>query len=123
MGNSEPRIGFTIEKIKEAEKEEKGVIDLGTLRNHLKRIPREKSDKAFYHHVKLLRDRRWIRGQEYVADAVQLEVPYGETFEGMGKVWDTKEKQYKYGYKLELLMNVTTTGRLKIHRMLFRSHK
>jgi len=106
-------IGFTIEKIKEAENKEKGVIDLGTLRNHLKRIPREKSDKAFYHHVKLLRDRRWIRGQEYVADAVQLEVPYGETFEGMGKVWDTKEKQYKYGYKLELLMNVTTTGRLR----------
>jgi len=31
----------------------------------------------------------------------------------MGKVWDKKEKRYKYGYKLELLMNVTTTGRLR----------
>jgi len=48
-----------------------------------------------------------------VADAVELEVPYGETFEGMGKVWKKKEKRYKYGYKLELLMNVTTTGRLR----------
>jgi len=60
-----------------------------------------------------LRDKRWIRGKEYVADAVELEVPYGETFEGMGKVWDKKEKRCKYGYKLELLMNVTTTGRLR----------
>ena len=56
-----------------------------------------------------MRDERWIRGHEYVADAVELEVPYGETFEGMGKVWKKKEKRYKYGYKLELLMNVTTT--------------
>jgi len=31
----------------------------------------------------------------------------------MGRVWDKKEKRYKYGYKLELLMNVTTTGRLR----------
>ena len=31
----------------------------------------------------------------------------------MGKVWDKKEGRYKYGYKLELLMNVTTTGRLR----------
>ena len=106
-------IGFTIERIKEAENKEKGVIDLGTLRNHLKRIPPTESDKAFYHHIALLREKRWIRGHQYVADAVQLEVPYGETFEGMGKVWDTKEKRYKYGYKLELLMNVTGTGRLR----------
>ncbi len=106
-------IGFNIEKIKKTEKEEKGVIDLGTLRNHLKKIPRSESDKAFYKHIKLLRDKRWIRGHEYVADAVELEVPYGETFEGMGRVWDRKEKRYKYGYKLELLMNVTTTGRLR----------
>jgi len=105
-------IGFNIEKIKKAEKEEKGEIDLGTLRNHLKKIPQAESDKAFYEHLKLLRDKRWIRGHEYVADAVELEVPYGETFEGMGRVWDKKEKRYKYGYKLELLMNVTTTGRL-----------
>ena len=48
-------IGFNIEKIKKAEKEEKGVIDLGTLRNHLKKIPQEESDKAFYHHVKLFK--------------------------------------------------------------------
>ena len=60
-----------------------------------------------------MRDKRWIRGYQYVADAVELEVPYGETFEGMGRVWDRKEKEYKYGYKLELLMNVTTTGRLR----------
>ena len=106
-------IGFNIEKIKKAEKEEKGVIDLDTLRNHLKKISQTESDKAFYQHIKILRDKRWIRGQEYVADAVELEVPYGKTFQGMARVWKKKEKRYKYGYKLELLMNVTTTGRLR----------
>jgi len=106
-------IGFNIEKIKKAEEKEKGVIDLCTLRNHLKKIPQIESDKAFYKHLKLLREKRWIRGHQYVADAVELEVPYGETFEGMRKVWKKKEKRYKYGYKLELLMNVTTTGRLR----------
>jgi len=106
-------IGFNIEKIKKAEKEDKGVIDLDTLRNHLKKIPQDDSNKAFYEHIRLLREKRWIRGQEYVADAVELEVPYGETFEGVGKVWKEKKERYKYGYKLELLMNVTTTGRLR----------
>ena len=106
-------IGFNLEKIKKAEKEDKGVIDLDTLRNHLKKIPQDESDKAFYQHIKILRDKRWIRGQEYVADAVELEVPYGETFEGVGEVWKKKKKRYKCGYKLELLMNVTTTGRLR----------
>jgi len=106
-------IGFNIEKIKEAEKEEKGAIDLCTLRNHLKKIPQIESEKAFYEHLKILRNKRWIRGQEYVADGVDLEVHYGKTFEGMGRVWDDEEKRYKYGYKLELLMNVTTTGRLR----------
>jgi len=106
-------IGFNLEKIKKAEKEDKGVIDLDTLRNHLKKIPQTESDKDFYQHIKILREKRWIRGQEYVADAVELEVPYGETFEGMGEVWKKKEKRWKCGYRLELLMNVTTTGRLR----------
>ncbi len=106
-------IGFNLERIKKAEKEEKGVTDLDTLRNHLKKIPQTESDKAFYQHIEILRDKRWIRGHQYVADAVELEVPYGETFEGMGEVWKKKEERYKYGYKLELLMNVTTTGRLR----------
>ena len=106
-------IGFTIEKIKEAERKEKGVIDLGTLRNHLKKIPQAESDKALYQHLKVLRNKRWIRGHQYVADAVELEVPYGKTFEGTGRVWDKKKKEYIYGYKLELLMNVTQTGRLR----------
>lgn len=106
-------IGFNMEKIKRAEKKDRGIIDLGTLRNHLKRIPHTESDKAFYQHIQLLREKRWIRGQEYVADAVKLEVPYGKSFEGIGKVWDTKKKRYTYGYKLELLMNVTGTGRLR----------
>jgi len=106
-------IGFNLEKIKKAEKEDKGVIDLDTLRNHLKKISQDESDKAFYQHIKILRDKRWIRGHEYVADAVELEIPYGETFEGVGEVWKKKENKYKYGYKLELLMNVTTTGRLR----------
>ena len=106
-------IGFNIEKIRKAEKEDKGVIDLGTLRNHLKKIPQDESNRAFYEHIRLFRDKRWIRGHEYVADAVELEIPYGKTFQRMARVWKKKEERYKYGYKLELLMNVTTTGRLR----------
>jgi len=114
-------IGFNIERIKKAEKEKKGVIDLDTLRNHLKKIPQDDSNKAFYEHIRLLREKRWIRGHEYVADAVELEVPYGETFEGMGEVWKKKEKRWKCGYKLELLMNalnevVTTFSQIIIHK-------
>lgn len=60
-----------------------------------------------------MREKRWIRGHEYVADAVELEVPYGETFQCLGRVYKKKEERDKYGYKLELLMNVTSTGRLR----------
>jgi len=60
-GKLASNIGFNIEKIKKAEREEKGVIDLGTLRNHLKKIPKTESNKALYKHLKLLRDKRWIR--------------------------------------------------------------
>jgi len=34
-------IGFNIEKIKKAKEKEKEVINLGTLRNHLKKIPQD----------------------------------------------------------------------------------
>ena len=54
-------IGFNIERIKKREQEDKGVIDLDTLRNHLKKIPQDASDKAFYQHIKILRDKRWIK--------------------------------------------------------------
>lgn len=46
-------IGFNIERIKKAGREEKGVIDLDTLRNHLKKISQEDSSKAFYEHIHL----------------------------------------------------------------------
>ena len=89
------RMDDVMRQIKKAEKEDKGVIDLDTLRNHLKKIPQTGSGKAFYQHIKILRDKRWIRGHQYVADAVELEVPYGETFEGVGEVWKKKKKRYK----------------------------
>jgi len=106
-------LGFSLERIKAAKAAQKGLIDLGTIRNHLKRIPRAESANALYGHVGLLRAKRWIRGHQYVADAVELEVPYGEDFEGMGRVWNPKRHCYLFGYKLELLMNVTSTGRLR----------
>jgi len=40
-------IGFNIEKIKKAKENEKGVIDLGTLRNHLKKIPQDEVRQSF----------------------------------------------------------------------------
>ena len=90
MVNLWPTLALRKEKIKEAEEKGKGAIDLCTLRNHLKKIPQIESSKAFYEHLKILRNKRWVRGYEYVADGVDLEVRYGKTLRRYSK--EGKEK-------------------------------
>jgi len=103
-------LGFSLERSKTAGAAQKGLIDLGTIRTHLKRIPRAESTKALYGHVGLLRARRWLRGHQYVADAVELEVPYGEDFEGRGRVWNPIEAL------LSLRLHTGTADECNLHR-------
>jgi hypothetical protein len=98
-------LGFTLTEVEEAKEDERGVIHRDTLRNYFKAIPQQQSLEEFYSFVNFMRKKKWVRGRTYVADGLEIEV-YGKTYEGAGKVWDDKEKRWKYGYKAVLLMNV-----------------
>jgi len=98
-------LGFTFEEIEVAENKGKGVIHRDTIRNYFKNIVKEKSLREFYAFVDFMRQKRWIRGKTYVADGFEIEVS-GKTYKGIGKTYDDKEKRWKYGYKLVILMNV-----------------
>lgn len=98
-------LGFTFEEVKTAKANEKGVIHRDTIRNYFKVIPQGESIKGLYDHVNMLRHKRWNRGKVCVADGFEIEV-YGETYEGVGKVYDDKAGKWKYGYKVVILMNV-----------------
>src|SRR3989339_683662 len=98
-------LGFTFTEIETAKQKEKGVIHRDTLRNYFKAIPSNKSMKEFYSYINFFREKRWMRGGVYVADGFDIEV-FGETYEGIGKKYDSKESRWKYGYKVVILMNV-----------------
>jgi hypothetical protein len=98
-------LGFTFAEIESAKSQDKGVMHRDTIRNYFKAIPAEKSQKEFYDFVNFMRGKKWLRGKTYVADGFEIEV-YGKTYQGMGKVYDEKEKRWKYGYKVVVLMNV-----------------
>jgi hypothetical protein len=98
-------LGFTISEVETAKEQDKGIIHRDTLRNYFKAIPYQQSIREFYDFVNFMREKKWVRGRTYVADGLEIEV-YGKTYEGIGKVWDDKEKRWKYGYKAVLLMNV-----------------
>jgi hypothetical protein len=99
-------LGFTFSEIESAKGKDKGVIHRDTLRNYYKAIPEKQSIREFYEFVKFMREKRWVRGRTYVADGLELEVSGHKDYEGIGKVYDDKEKRWKYGYKAVLLMNV-----------------
>ncbi len=99
-------LGFTFSEIESAKEKDRGVIHRDTLRNYYKAIPQEQSIKEFYGYVNLMRGKRWVRGRAYVADGLEIEVSGHEDYEGIGKAYDDKEKRWKYGYKIVLLMNV-----------------
>lgn len=99
--------GFNIEEVERKSKKGKLVIDPETLSNHLSRISPQSVQRSFIEHVRLLRQRRWIRGKVYAADAMEIIIPYGRKYENIGKVGE------KWGYKLVILLNITS-GRERI---------
>ena len=98
--------GFTLKEVKEATKQNKGVVHRDTLRNHLQRIPMEESKRAFYRCLELFRSKKLIRGKVYAADGFKIRV-YGKTYEGAGKAYDPDEKETIRGYKVVILLNLT----------------
>lgn len=102
------RLGFALEI-----GEDKKAAHEDTLRNHLNRFTKEESYKWFIDdHVHFLRQNKWIREKIYAVDGYEIEVT-GKTYEGIGKVWNADKKEYRYGYKLLLLVN-TAEGRERI---------
>lgn len=95
------RAGFNLEQVREAERQDRAVIDTETLANHLGRISSEAAQSSFLEHLRLLRRRRWIRGGVYAADAHEIIVPYGRRHERLGQVGA------KYGFKLVVVINVS----------------
>jgi len=93
--------GFNAEAVARARSQDRPVVDPETLANHLARISPRSAARTFLDHIELLRRKRWIRGQTYVADAHEIIVPYGRRSERVGKVGE------KYGYKLLVLLNAT----------------
>jgi len=101
-------LGFNLRRHKTEKGKKKGVIHRDTLRNHLKRIGSKESDRVFYEQTKLLRSKKKLRGKEYAADGFEIEVSSMAGYEGAGKVWDDKEKRWKYGYKVVYVFNVNS---------------
>jgi hypothetical protein len=93
--------GFNAEAVERARGRGRPVVDPETLANHLGRISPRSAAKAFGGHLGVMRRKRWIRGNVYVADAHEIIVPYGRRSERLGQVGE------KFGYKLVLVMNVT----------------
>ena len=98
-------LGFTLEEVKDAKKYNKNLLHRDTIRNHFKAIPQEDSIENYYSYINFMREKRWIKGRTYVADGFNIPV-HGESYEGVGKVWDPKKKKWEYGYKVVILMNV-----------------
>jgi hypothetical protein len=93
--------GFNAEAVTRARARDRPVVDPETLANHLDRISPRSAARAFTRHVELLRRKRWIRGNTYVADAHEITLPYGRHSERMGRIGE------KFGYKLVVLLNAT----------------
>jgi len=93
--------GFNAEAVYRARWLGQAVVDPETLSNHLARISPASAAKTFGDHLALMRQKRWIRGHTYVADAHEIIVPYGRQSERLGRVGE------KYGYKLVMLLNAT----------------
>lgn len=98
-------LGFNMEVLDHRKGE--GIASPNTLRNHLKRVPRGEGPKALRRQAEFMRQRKWLRGHRYAADATKLEVGKGTTHEGAGEVWDGQKERWAYGYKLLSLQNLT----------------
>ena len=97
-------LGFNVELFDRRKGE--GVVSAGTLRNHLKKVPKGEGPKALRRQAQYMRQRKWLRGHIYAADGTKLEVGKGTSHEGAGEVWDGQEERWAYGYKLLTLQNL-----------------
>ena len=100
-------LGFNLEDL--MDDKAKGVISANTLRHHSNRIPAEESYRAFYEHVNFMRKKKLLRGGKYAVDGYEIEITVDNEkseYEAAGRVWCEKEKRWKYGYKLLLLVNI-----------------
>jgi hypothetical protein len=88
--------GFNAQEIERQHRREDLVVTPETLGNHLGRMSPRSIGKAFYKHVALLLDRKWIGPGTYAADGHEIIFPHARDWPGMGKVGE------KYGYKLIL---------------------
>lgn len=98
-------LGFNVELLDR--RKGKDIASPGTLRNHLKKVPKGEGPKALQRQARYMRQRKWLRGHQYAADGTKLEVGKGTTYEGAGEVWDGQEERWAYGYKLLTLQNLT----------------
>lgn len=96
--------GFNAEDIRRQRRRKGLLVDPETLGNHLARMNPPEVLGAFYRHVALLKDQRWIGRGVYAADAHEITFPHARGWEGMGKVADA------HGYKLVLLVRVSPGG-------------
>jgi hypothetical protein len=96
--------GFNAEEIRRQRKRRGLLVDPETLGNHLARMNPPEVLNAFYRHVALLKERKWIGRGVYAADAHEITFPHARGWEGMGKVGDA------YGYKLVLLVRTSPGG-------------
>jgi len=92
--------GFNAEEIERQGRRNDLVVTPETLGNHLARMSPRSVGEAFYKHVHLLLDRKWIGPGTYAADGHDITFPHARGWPGMGK------KGEAYGYKLLLLTRV-----------------
>ncbi len=92
--------GFNAEEIERKGRRGDLVVTPETLGNHLARMKPREIGKAFYRHVRLFLDRKWIGKGTYAADGHDIVFPHARNWPGMGK------KGEAYGYKLVVLMRI-----------------
>jgi hypothetical protein len=92
--------GFNAEEIERQRRRDDLVVTPETLGNHLARMGPGSVGRAFYKHVSLLLDRKWIGPGTYAADGHEITFPHARGWPGMGK------KGEAYGYKLLLLTRI-----------------
>lgn len=96
--------GFNAEEIRRTQRRGDMLVDPETLGNHLARMNSRDVVSAFYKHVALLREKKWIGRGVYAVDGHEITFPHGRGWLGMGKVGEA------YGYKLVLLVRVAPGG-------------
>jgi hypothetical protein len=96
--------GFNAEEIRRTQRRGDMLVDPETLGNHLARMNTRDVIAAFYKHVALLREKKWIGPGIYAVDGHEITFPHGRGWLGMGKVGEA------YGYKLVLLVRVSPGG-------------